>query len=380
MGCLVQPIFIIKGDGLLPRLIYSVVLALVANILMSGAVSADSKVHVYNWSDYIAKPVLADFTAKTQIQVVYDVFDSNEALEGKLLAGRSGYDVVVPSDHFLARQINAGAFGKLDKSLLPNWDNLEPRLMEQVAVNDPGNQYAVPYLWGTNGIGYNVDKVKEVLGVDTIDSWAVLFEPENMQKLSSCGVAFLDSADEMLPAVLNYLGLDPNSHKSADYKKAEEKLAKIRPYVTYFHSSKYVGDLANGNICVAAGFSGDVLQAADRADDAGQGVRVAYSIPKEGGNLWFDMLAIPADAKNVEEAHAFINYLLEPAVIAQVSDYVGYANPNRYADELMDEDVRNNPAVYPEQAVLDNLFVSKPLPSNVQRIKTRSWTRFKSGK
>ena len=380
MGCLVQPIFIIKGDGLLPRLIYSVVLALVANILMSGAVSADSKVHVYNWSDYITKPVLADFTAKTQIQVLYDVFDSNEALEGKLLAGRSGYDVVVPSDHFLARQIDAGAFGKLDKSLLPNWDNLEPRLMEQVAVNDPGNQYAVPYLWGTNGIGYNVDKVKEVLGVDTIDSWAVLFEPENMQKLSSCGVAFLDSADEMLPAVLNYLGLDPNSHKSADYKKAEEKLAKIRPYVTYFHSSKYVGDLANGNICVAAGFSGDVLQAADRADDAGQGVRVAYSIPKEGGNLWFDMLAIPADAKNVEEAHAFINYLLEPAVIAQVSDYVGHANPNRYADELMDEDVRNNPAVYPEQAVLDNLFVSKPLPSNVQRIKTRSWTRFKSGK
>ncbi len=364
----------------MPRLIHSVVLALTANLLLSSAAFASSTVHVYNWSDYISKPVLADFTAKTQTQVLYDVFDSNEALEGKLLAGRSGYDVVVPSDHFLARQIQAGAFAKLERSLLPNWDNLDPQLMQQVAVNDPGNQYAVPYLWGTNGIGYNVDKVKEVLGVDTIDSWAVLFEPENMKKLSSCGVAFLDSADEMLPAMLNYLGLDPNSHKSADYKKAEEKLAKIRPYVTYFHSSKYVGDLANGNICVAAGFSGDVLQAADRADEAGHGVRVAYSIPKEGGNLWFDMLAIPADAKNVEEAHAFINYLLDPAVIAKVSDYVGYANPNRFADELMDEDVRNNPAVYPEQAVLDNLFVSKPLPGNVQRIKTRSWTRFKSGK
>ena len=364
----------------MPRLIHSVVLALTANLLLSSAAFASSTVHVYNWSDYISKPVLAEFTAKTQTQVVYDVFDSNEALEGKLLAGRSGYDVVVPSDHFLARQIQAGAFAKLDRSLLPNWDNLDPQLMQQVAVNDPGNQYAVPYLWGTNGIGYNVDKVKEVLGVDTIDSWAVLFEPENMKKLSSCGVAFLDSADEMLPAMLNYLGLDPNSHKSADYKKAEEKLAKIRPYVTYFHSSKYVGDLANGNICVAAGFSGDVLQAADRADEAGHGVRVAYSIPKEGGNLWFDMLAIPADAKNVEEAHTFINYLLDPSVIAKVSDYVGYANPNRYADELMDEDVRNNPAVYPEQTVLDNLFVSKPLPGNVQRIKTRSWTRFKSGK
>ncbi len=364
----------------MPRLIQGAVLALAVGITMSSGAFAESKVHVYNWSDYISKSVLEDFTAQTQIKVVYDVFDSNEALEGKLLAGRSGYDVVVPSDHFLARQINAGAFGKLDKSLLPNWDNLEPQLMEQVAVNDPGNQYAVPYLWGTNGIGYNVDKVKEVLGVDSIDSWAVLFEPENMKKLSTCGVAFLDSADEMLPAMLNYLGLDPNSHKSADYKKAEAKLAEVRPYVTYFHSSKYVGDLANGNICVAAGFSGDVLQAADRADEAGQGVRVAYSIPKEGGNLWFDMLAVPADAKNVEEAHAFINYLLDPAVIAQVSDYVGYANPNRLADSLMDPEVRNNPAVYPEQAVLDNLFVSKPLPSNVQRIKTRSWTRFKSGK
>lgn len=367
-------------DGLLPRLIHSVVLAATASLLLSANTFADSTVHVYNWSDYISKPVLEDFTAQTQTKVVYDVFDSNEALEGKLLAGRSGYDVVVPSDHFLARQIQAGAFGKLDRSLLPNWDNLEPQLMAQVAVNDPDNQYAVPYLWGTNGIGYNVDKVKEVLGVDHIDSWAVLFEPENMEKLSACGVAFLDSADEMIPAMLNYLGLNPNSHKSADYKKAEEKLAEIRPYVTYFHSSKYVGDLANGNICVAAGFSGDVLQAADRADEAGQGVRVAYSIPKEGGNLWFDMLAIPADAKNVAEAHAFINYLLDPAVIAQVSDYVGYANPNRYADQLMDEEVRNNPAVYPEQAVLDNLFVSQPLPSNVQRIKTRSWTRFKSGK
>lgn len=362
------------------KLIPGVVLALTANVLMSSAAFAEKKVHVYNWSDYISPSALEEFTAQTQTQVIYDVFDSNEALEGKLLAGRSGYDVVVPSDHFMARQIQAGAFGKLDKSLLPNWDNLDPQLLAQVATNDPGNQYAAPYLWGTNGIGYNVDKVKEVLGVDYIDSWAVLFEPEHMQKLSSCGVAFLDSADEMIPAMLNYLGLDPNSHKAEDYKKAEAKLAEVRPYVTYFHSSKYVADLANGNICVAAGFSGDVLQAADRAEEAGQGVRVAYSIPKEGGNLWFDMLAIPADANNVAEAHAFINYLLDPAVIAQVSDYVGYANPNRYADELMDEEVRNNPAVYPEQAVLDKLFVSQPLPSKVQRIKTRSWTRFKSGK
>jgi len=348
--------------------------------LSAHGVANAATVHVYNWSDYISDNTLDDFKNKHDIRVVYDVFDSNETLEGKLLAGRSGYDVVVPSDHFLARQVQAGVFQPLDRNKLPNWSNLEEHLMEQIAVNDPGNQYAVPYLWGTNGIGYNVDKVREVLGVETIDSWAVLFEPENMEKLASCGVSFLDSADEMLPAALNYMGLDPNSTQTQDYDAAVEKLNKIRPYVTYFHSSKYVTDLANGDICVAAGFSGDVLQAAERADEANNGVNIAYSIPKEGGNLWFDVLAIPADAGNVDEAHAFINYLLEPQVIADISDYVGYANPNQYADELMDEDVRNNPGVYPAQEVLDKLFVSKPLPASAQRIKTRAWTRFKSGR
>lgn len=348
--------------------------------LSAHGVANAATVHVYNWSDYISDNTLDDFKNKHDIRVVYDVFDSNETLEGKLLAGRSGYDVVVPSDHFLARQVQAGVFQPLDRNKLPNWSNLEEHLMEQIAVNDPGNQYAVPYLWGTNGIGYNVDKVREVLGVETIDSWAVLFEPENMEKLASCGVSFLDSADEMLPAALNYMGLDPNSTQTQDYDAAVEKLNKIRPYVTYFHSSKYVTDLANGDICVAAGFSGDVLQAAERAAEANNGVNIAYSIPKEGGNLWFDVLAIPADAGNVDEAHAFINYLLEPQVIADISDYVGYANPNQHADELMDDEVRNNPGVYPAQEVLDKLFISKPLPASAQRIKTRAWTRFKSGR
>lgn len=357
----------------------SVLLGTALSLSVSAVASADT-VHVYNWSDYIGEQTLDDFREQHGIRVVYDVFDSNETLEGKLLAGRSGYDVVVPSDHFLARQVQAGVFQKLDRSKLPNWGNLEEHLMKQIAVNDPGNQYAVPYLWGTNGIGYNVDKVKEVLGVDVIDSWAVLFEPENMEKLSTCGVAFLDAADEMLPAALNYMGLDPNSTNAKDYDAVVEKLSKIRPYVTYFHSSKYVTDLANGDICVAAGFSGDVLQAADRAEEAGNGVNIAYSIPQEGGNLWFDVLAIPADAGNVDEAHAFINYLLEPEVIAGISDYVGYANPNKYADELMDEEVRNDPGVYPAQEVLDNLFISKPLPASAQRVKTRAWTRFKSGR
>ncbi|MEB0008235.1 polyamine ABC transporter substrate-binding protein [Pseudomonas sp. RTB3] len=351
-----------------------------ASLTLAVSVQAASTVHIYNWSDYIGETTLVDFEAATHIKPLYDVFDSNETLEGKLLAGHTGYDVVVPSNHFLGKQIKAGAFQKLDKAQLPNWQNLDPALLKRLQKNDPGNQYAVPYLWGTNGIGYNVDKIKAVLGVDKIDSWAMLFEPENIKKLSKCGVAFLDSGDEMIPAMLNYMGLKPNSEDPEDYKKAEAKLLAIRPYVTYFNSSKYITDLANGDICVAAGFSGDVFQARARAAEAGKGVKVAYVIPKEGGNLWFDMLAIPRDASNVKEAHAFINYLLKPEVIAQVSDTVGYANPNPKADALMDQKVRTDAAVYPPQEVLDKLYVNAELPPKVQRLMTRSWTKVKSGK
>ncbi|WP_092395990.1 polyamine ABC transporter substrate-binding protein [Pseudomonas sp. NFACC39-1] len=351
-----------------------------AGLTLAVSVQAASTVHIYNWSDYIGETTLADFEKATGIKPVYDVFDSNETLEGKLLAGRTGYDVVVPSNHFLGKQIKAGAFQKLDKSQLPEYANLDPVLLKRLDKNDPGNQYAVPYLWGTNGIGYNVEKVKAALGVDKIDSWAMLFEPENIKKLSSCGVSFLDSGDEMIPAMLNYLGLDPNSQNPEDYKKAEAQLLKIRPYVTYFNSSKYISDLANGEICVAAGFSGDIFQARERAEEAKKGIEIAYVIPKEGANLWFDMLAIPRDASNAKEAHAFINYLLKPEVIAKVSDYVGYANPNPKAGELMDQDVRTDEAVYPPQAVVDKLYVNSELPPNIQRVMTRSWTRVKSGK
>ncbi|UXY53277.1 polyamine ABC transporter substrate-binding protein [Pseudomonas tohonis] len=351
-----------------------------AVLTLASQAQAEQTVHIYNWSDYIGETTLADFQKETGIKPVYDVFDSNETLEGKLLAGRTGYDVVVPSNHFLGKQIKAGAFQKLDRSQLKNWGNLDPVLLKRLEANDPGNQYAVPYLWGTNGIGYNAEKVKAVLGVDKIDSWSVIFEPENIKKLSQCGVAFLDSADEMIPAMLNYLGLDPNSKNPDDYKKAEAKLMAVRPYVTYFHSSKYIGDLANGDICVAAGFSGDIFQAAARAEEAGKGVEIAYAIPKEGGNLWFDMVAVPADAANVKEAHAFIDYLLRPDVIAKVSDYVGYANPNTKSGEFMNQDVRDDESVYPPQAVLDKLYVSEELPPKVQRLMTRSWTKVKSGK
>lgn len=351
-----------------------------AGLTIAVSVQAAGTVHIYNWSDYIGETTLADFQKETGIKPVYDVFDSNETLEGKLLAGRTGYDVVVPSNHFLGKQIKAGAFQKLDKSQLPNYSNLDPVLLKRLEQNDPGNLYAVPYLWGTNGIGYNVDKVKAVLGVDTIDSWGVLFEPQNIKKLQSCGVAFLDSADEMMPTVLNYMGLNANSTNPEDYKKAEEKLLAVRPYVTYFHSSKYIADLANGDICVAIGFSGDIFQAKNRAEEAKKGVNIAYSIPKEGGALWFDMLAIPKDSANVKQANAFINYLLKPEVIAQVSDYVGYANPNPKSDKLMEQSIRTDEAVYPPQAVLDKTYVSIELPPNIQRLMTRSWTKVKSGK
>ena len=351
-----------------------------AGLTLAVSVQAAPTVHIYNWSDYIGETTLVDFNKATGIKPVYDVFDSNETLEGKLLAGHTGYDVVVPSNHFLGKQIKAGAFQKLDKSQLPNYSNLDPVLLKRLEKNDPGNQYAVPYLWGTNGIGYNVEKVKAALGVDKIDSWAMLFEPENIKKLSSCGVSFLDSGDEIIPAMLNYMGLSPNSQDPEDYKKAEAKLLAIRPYVTYFNSSKYISDLANGEICVAAGFSGDVFQAKARAAEAGKGIDIAYVIPKEGGNLWFDMLAIPRDATNIKEAHAFINYLLKPDVIAKVSDSVGYANPNPKAGELMDQAVRTDEAVYPSQAVVDKLYVNAELPAKIQRLMTRSWTKIKSGK
>ncbi|MDR7281597.1 putrescine transport system substrate-binding protein [Pseudomonas corrugata] len=351
-----------------------------AGLTLAVSVQAAGTVHIYNWSDYIGPTTLADFQKETGIKPVYDVFDSNETLEGKLLAGRTGYDVVVPSNHFLGKQIKAGAFQKLDKSKLTNYSNLDPVLLKRLEQNDPGNLYAVPYLWGTNGIGYNVDKIKTVLGVDSIDSWSVLFEPENIKKLQSCGVAFLDSADEMMPTVLNYMGLNANSTNPEDYKKAEAKLLAVRPYVTYFHSSKYIADLANGDICIAIGFSGDMFQAKARAEEAVKGVNVAYTIPKEGGALWFDMLAIPKDSANVKEAHAFINYLLKPEVIAQVSDSVGYANPNPGSDKLMEQSIRTDESVYPPQAVLDKTYVSIELPPNIQRLMTRSWTKVKSGK
>lgn len=350
--------------------------------LLSGAVHAEERtLRVYNWFDYITPKALEDFKAQnTQTQLVYDIFDTNEALEAKLLTGNSGYDVVVPSNVFLAKQIEAGVFQPLDRSKLPNWNHLDPKLMKLIEANDPGNKFAVPYMYGTILIGFNPDKVKAALGDNApVNSWDLIFKEENISKLKQCGVALLDSPSEILPLALQHLGLDPNSKKPADYAKAEALLMKIRPYITYFHSSKYMADIANGDICVAVGYSGSFSQAANRAKEAKNGVIVDMRLPKEGAPIWFDMLAIPKGAKNPEDAYTFINYLLQPQVIAPVSDFVGYPNPNKDATEMVDPAIRNNPNLYPTETTMSTLYTLQPLPRDAERARTRAWTKIKSG-
>lgn len=348
---------------------------------MAGAAQADDKVlHVYNWSDYIAPDTIANFEKESGIKVVYDVFDSNETLEAKLLAGKSGYDVVVPSNNFLAKQIKAGVYQELDKSKLSNYDNLNKSLLKAVSVSDPDNKHAFPYMWGSIGIGYNPEKVKAALGVDKIDSWDVLFKPENIAKLKSCGVSFLDSPTEMLPVALHYLGLPTDTQKKADLKQAEDLFLKIRPSVGYFHSSKYISDLANGNICVAVGYSGDIEQAKSRAAEAGGKVKVAYDIPKEGAGSFFDMVAIPKDAENVDAAYKFMNYLLKPEVMAAITNSVHFPNGNEKATALVDKEITSDPGIYPPADVQAKLYAIADLPAATQREMTRSWTKIKSGK
>ena len=348
---------------------------------MAGAAQADDKVlHVYNWSDYIAPDTIANFEKESGIKVVYDVFDSNETLEAKLLAGKSGYDIVVPSNNFLAKQIKAGVYQELDKSKLSNYDNLNKSLLKAVSVSDPDNKHAFPYMWGSIGIGYNPEKVKAALGVDKIDSWDVLLKPENIAKLKSCGVSFLDSPTEMLPIALHYLGLPTDSQKKDDLKQAESLFLKIRPSIGYFHSSKYISDLANGNICVAVGYSGDIQQAKSRAAEAGGKVKVAYDIPKEGAGSFFDMVAIPKDAENVDAAYKFMNYLLKPEVMASITNSVRFPNGNEKATPLVDKDITSDPGIYPPADVQAKLYAIADLPAATQREMTRSWTKIKSGK
>ena len=346
-----------------------------------AAPAASKTVNVYNWSDYIAEDTIPNFEAKTGIKVTYDVFDSNEVLETKLLAGSSGYDVVVPTINFFGRQIQAGVFQPLDRSKIPNYANLDPELMKRIANQDPDNQYGVPYMWGTTGIGYNVDKLTAAFGnTDVASSWDLVFKPENIAKLKDCGVTLLDTPSELIPIALNYLGEDPNSQDAAVIDKAAALLKTIRPYVGNFHSSQYIDAMANGDTCLVVGWSGDIIQARDRAAEAENGVNIGFAIPKEGAPQWFDIMAIPKDAKHVDAAYAFINEMIDPAVMAKNSDYISYPNAVPKSWPLMDQEIVNDPTIFPPPEVQAKLFTFAIIPPEVDRQYTRIWTELKTGK
>jgi len=359
--------------------------ALVA-VLLALAVSpalAQSKgqVNVYNWSDYIAPELLKDFEKATGIKVNYTTYDSNEILEAKLRAGRSGYDVVVPTaSPFFVRQLAAGLYRPLDKAKLKNWKNLDPGIMAQLAKYDPGNAHAVPWMWGTTGIGYNVDAIKQRMPDAPVDSLRMIFDPAVVSKFADCGVMILDSATDVLPAALKYLGLDPDSKKTEDLVKAADVVKAVRPYIRKFHSSEYINALAGGDICLAFGFSGDIFQARDRAAKAKDKRDIAYAIPKEGSLLWIDVAAIPKDAPNADNALTFIDFLLEPKVAAASSELTGYANANDPATALLPKDISGNPLIYPPPAVRAKLYTITAGNAAQTRERTRLWTMVKTGR
>lgn len=357
------------------------VVALAAAMLPVGAQAEAPQLHVYNWSDYIAPDTLAGFTRETGIAVTYDVYDSNEVLEAKLLAGHSGYDVVVPSaSPYLARQITAGAYLALDKRKLPNLKNLDPQMLEIAAIADPGNAYGVPYLWSVTGIGYNVAMLDRALGpAAPRDSLALLFDPAYARKLARCGIELLDTPQEVFPAALAYLGIDPKSRDPGDLDRAAALLERIRPYVRKFHSSQYINDLAAGDVCIALGYSGDVIQARNRAREAESGVEIAFRVPREGAQMSIDMLAIPKDALHPENGLRFIDYILRPKVIAAITDAVSYPNPNLAAAPFVAPAIRDDPGIYPPPSVKKLFYLALPAPRAYERLRTRVWNRVKSG-
>ena len=365
--------------------VWSVIGLLLMLLAWAGAFGAAApELHVYNWSDYIAPDTIANFTKETGIAVTYDVYDGNEVLEAKLLAGQSGYDIVVPSaSPFMAREITAGAFLALDKTKLPNLKNLDPAMLTLAAQADPGNKYGAPYLWSVTGIGYNEALVTKALGAEgnnsPRDTLALLFDPESVKKLSQCGVSLLDTPQEVFPAALAFLGLDPKSRDLGDLDKAMALLLKIRPYVRKFHSSQYINDLANGDICIALGYSGDVIQARNRAAEAKNGIKIAFRVPKEGAQFSIDMLGIPKDAPHPDNALRFIDYILRPQVIAAISDAVSYPNPNAAATALVKPEIRDDPGIYPPDAVKKLFYVDLPAPRDYERARTRAWNRVKAG-
>jgi putrescine transport system substrate-binding protein len=361
-------------------MIRAILAAIVLAVASTAAPAQERVVNVYNWSDYIDPKMLEEFTQETGIKVVYDTYDNNEIVETKLLAGRSGYDLVVPSGPFLQRLIKAKIFRPLEKDKLPNLVNLWPEITQRLAVFDPGNQYAVNYMWGTTGLGINVKKVRERLGDMPLNTWDLLMKPELSSKLKDCGIYVLDSPEDLFPGILAYLGLDPDSKRAEDLKRTGDALFRIRGNVQKYHSSEYINALANGDICFAVGYSGDVLQARSRAQEAKNGQEIAYLIPREGALMWFDSFAIPADAKNVAEAHEFLNFMMRPQVAAANTNFVSYASGNLAAKSLVDPEILNNPGVYPDDATFKRLFTNTAYDDRTQRTVTRLWTRVKTGR
>jgi putrescine transport system substrate-binding protein len=335
--------------------------------------------NLYIWSDYLAPNTLADFEKQTGIKVHVAYYDTNETLETKLLAGSSGYDVVVPTASYFERLIKAGAFMALDKSKLPNLKNMDPQLMARVTHNDPDNAHGVIYLWGTNGIGYNEKMVKALMPDAPLDSWSLVFDPAVAAKVAKCGISVLDSPAEMIRAVFSYLGKDPNSQSAEDLAAAESVLTKIRPFIRNIHSSEYIEALANGDLCIAVAYNGDVMQARDRAREANKGIDIKYSVPKQGTILWFDMLAIPKDAPDPDSAYAFLNYMMDPKVIADVSNFKRYADANAAAQALVLPEVKNDPGIYPTPQQRQALTVQLSDSPDQTRAVTRVWQKFKTG-
>jgi putrescine transport system substrate-binding protein len=346
---------------------------------LSMSVQANQVVNFYNWADYVDPSVLEAFEQQSGVEVRYDVFDTNEVLETKMLTGRSGYDVVVPTGAFLERQLPAGVYLKLDKSKIPNLVNVDPDIAAKIDVHDQGGQFSVPYTWGTIGLGYNAGMLKQRLGDQALDSWDILFKPELLAKLEDCGVSMLNSPAEMVSVALNYLGLDPNSEAKSDLKQAVSLLNGIRPHIRQFSSSDYGNNLSNGDTCLAVGYNGDILMAQSAAIEADNGVELGYIIPKEGTMIWFDLMAIPADAPHPEAAYKFINFLLEPSSAAGISNYSYFAVPNIKVTPLLSESIASDPSIYPTQEVKDKLFSQKAHSPKFDRRLSREWTNFKAG-
>ncbi|MBS9777479.1 MAG: polyamine ABC transporter substrate-binding protein [Gammaproteobacteria bacterium] len=357
--------------------------AAAATVLMNTAVAADTpngEVRIYNWSDYIEESILSDFEKDTGIKIVYDVFDSDELLEAKLLAGKSGYDVVFPSSSFMGRQIQAKLFQPLQKEKLPNSKHIWDFVAKKLKTYDPDNTYSVNYMWGTTGLGLNIDKIKEVAPDAPLDSWSLLFNPQYAEKIAKCGIYVLDVPDEIVPAALAYEGKDPSTHDKKTLLSTQTTLNAIRPFIKQFSNSNYVDALANGDICLAVGYSGDIIQAADRAIEAKNGVEVNYVIPKEGAQLWFDQMVIPTDAPNSDNAHIFINYLMQPKVIARASDYAFYANGIKDSIPFINKEITEDKTIYPDEATMNKLFTKILYKPRLQKAINRMWTNFKANR